>query len=77
MRNPGLVALGLAGAIGVLAACSEVSPRGTLPRLRGEPSEDRPPWLRDLPQPLERHPAPEGWGGDHLAALHVAVAGHS
>lgn len=68
MQYRALVSIGLAGAVCAVAACSGGSLRG-MPRLQGEPSDDRPAWLRDLPQPLERHPAPEGWGGDHLAAV--------
>jgi hypothetical protein len=41
--------------------------------LRGAPSDERPPWLRDLPQPIERYPAPQGWGGDNLAAQQTGV----
>jgi hypothetical protein len=66
MRRLTLLSLGLAA---VLAACSGAPPRSVLPRLREEPSTARPPWLRDLPPVLERYPAPEGWGGDHLAAV--------
>ena len=50
------------------------APRGTVPRLRVGPSDERPPWLRDLPDPLERHPAPEGWGGDQMAVMRIRPA---
>ncbi len=67
MRHP--VALGICVAVMAftLAACSTTSPTSVMPRLRGMPSDERPPWLRDLPEQLERYPAPQGWGGDHLA----------
>jgi hypothetical protein len=68
MRYSGVLRMGLAAVVCMTTACSLAPPRSTLPSLRGEPSDERPPWLRDLPQPLERHPAPQGWGGDHLAA---------
>lgn len=42
--------------------------------LRGAPSDERPPWLRDLPQPIERFPAPQDWGGDNLAAQQARVS---
>lgn len=61
-----LRSLCLVGAMCV-AACSGPSQRSLMPMLRGAPSTDRPPWLRDLPAQLERYPAPHGWGGDHLA----------
>jgi hypothetical protein len=68
--------LGLAGAICLAAACSAPAQRAIVPMLRGAPSDERPPWLRDLPQPLERYPAPQGWGGDNLAAQQIGgVAG--
>jgi len=51
----------------LLAGCSEAPARRMLPRFMQGPSDERPPWLRDPPQPVERLPAPEGWGGDHLA----------
>ncbi|WP_372620577.1 hypothetical protein [Falsiroseomonas sp.] len=41
-----------------------------LPRLRGWSQDDeRPPWLRDLPEQLERHPVPDRWPNDTLAKL--------
>jgi hypothetical protein len=58
----------LAGMIGVAVACSGPAQRAIVPMLRGAPSDERPPWLRDLQQPIERYPAPQGWGGDNLAA---------
>ena len=64
----------LAVAVCLVAACSGPAQRSVLPTLRGAPSSDRPPWLRDLPVPLERHPAPQGWGGDSLADLWTAEA---
>ncbi|CAH0173330.1 hypothetical protein [Roseomonas sp. CECT 9278] len=60
----------------VVAACAGASPRDGLPMLRDAPSTERPPWLRDLPAQIERYPAPQGWGGDNLAAAWPrAVAG--
>jgi hypothetical protein len=53
------------------AACSGPPPRGALPGLHGLPSDERPPWLRDLPERIERYPAPQGWGGDHMAAARI------
>jgi len=50
----------------ILAACATPASRSVLPRVLG-PSDERPPWLRDLQQPIERYPAPQGWGGDYLA----------
>jgi len=64
----------LAVAVCLVAACSGPAQRSVLPTLRGAPSSDRPPWLRDLPVPLERHPAPQGWGGDSLAAVPAALS---
>lgn len=57
----------------LMAGCFDVSMRRMVPRFLEGPSDERPSWLRDLPQPLERYPAPEGWGGDHLAALQIRV----
>ena len=68
MRRLALPSLCLAGLVLVAAACSGPPPRSMTPRLRPGPSDERPPWLRDLPVPLERYPAPQGWGGDYLAA---------
>lgn len=65
--------LGLAGMICLAAACSGPAQRAIVPMLRGAPSDERPPWLRDLPQPLERYPARQGWGGDNMAAQHIGV----
>jgi hypothetical protein len=67
MRHSAWRSICLGGLICVVAACAAQSPRGVAPRLPGAPSDERPRWLRDLPQQLERYPAPEGWGGDHLA----------
>ena len=64
-----VVVLGLIVALGVMGACSAVPPRSMLPSLPGASSADRPPWLRDLPAQLERYPAPQGWGGDHMASV--------
>jgi hypothetical protein len=50
----------------ILAACAMAPSRSVLPRVLG-PSDERPHWLRDLQQPIERYPAPQGWGGDYLA----------
>lgn len=57
----------LAGAMCLAVACS-TAPQRDLPLLRGAPSSERPAWLRDLPVPLERFPAPQRWGGDYLAS---------
>jgi hypothetical protein len=62
-----------AGMICLAAACSAPTQRAIVPMLRGAPSDERPPWLRDLPQPLERYPAPQGWGGDNLAAQQIGL----
>jgi len=64
----------LALALCAAAACDGSAPLGVLPTLRGAPSTDRPAWLRDLPAQIERHPAPQGWGGDSLAGLWKAEA---
>lgn len=74
MPHSGLVGICLTVTALMMAACSSSAPGRMMPRLESGPSEDRPPWLRDLPQPLERYPAPEGWGGDHMAALQIRVA---
>ncbi len=71
MQHTRLLIMLLVGVAWVVTACSDVSSRRTMQRLQGGPSDERPPWLRDLPQPLERHPAPQGWGGDYLAALRI------
>jgi hypothetical protein len=63
------VVLGLIVALGVMGACSAVPPRSMLPPLPGASSTERPPWLRDLPDHLERYPAPQGWGGDYMASV--------
>lgn len=65
----GVLRVWLVAATLMVVACSTSSTRSLLPRLKGPPSDDRPAWLRDLPAQLERHPVPQGWGGDHLAAL--------
>ena len=57
----------LIGTACVLVACSSMLPSSTMPHLQRGLSDDRPPWLRDVPAQLERHPAPQGWGGDYLA----------
>lgn len=67
MQRPARLGMTLAAAL-MMAACSASPPAGALPRLRGIPSDERPPWLRDLPAQLERHPAPQHWGGDNLAS---------
>jgi len=64
----------LAAVIILVAACSAPAQRAIVPMLRGAPSDERPPWLRDLPQPIERHPAPHGWGGDYQAAQRTVVS---
>jgi hypothetical protein len=65
--------MSLVGSILVAAACSAPAQRAIVPMLRGAPSDERPPWLRDLPQPIERYPAPHGWGGDNLAAQQTGM----
>jgi hypothetical protein len=67
MRHTGRLAMAMAAVL-MVAACSTPSSRSMLPRLRGLPSDERPPWLRDLPAQLERYPAPQHWGGDNLAS---------
>ena len=74
MRRFGTLWAGLIVALGLTAGCSAALPRGMLPPLPRGPSEDRPPWLRDLPVKLERYPAPHGWGGDNLAQAGDGVA---
>jgi hypothetical protein len=69
MRHTKTLSMILVAAACILAACAPEPPRMLVPRLRGEPSSERPPWLRDLPEQLERYPAPHGWGGDYLASL--------
>ena len=61
----------LIGTACVLVACSSMLPSSTMPHLQRGLSDDRPPWLRDVPAQLERHPAPQGWGGDYLAAAQI------
>lgn len=73
MQHARLLTILMAGLACVTAACSDLSTRTTMQRLQGGPSDDRPPWLRDLPEQIERHPAPQGWGGDHLAAAQGRV----
>jgi hypothetical protein len=74
MKRVSLLRMGLVLLLGLTVACSAVAPRSMLPPLPRGPSDDRPAWLRDLPQPLERHPAPQGWGGDHLAAVQIDLS---
>jgi len=68
MHHAPVLRIGLVGALGLAAACSAMAPRRVLPPLPSASSTERPPWLRDLPTQIERYPAPEGWGGDHMAA---------
>lgn len=42
-----------------IEADERVVPRRTTPRWRGGISDERPTWLRDLPERLERYRAPE------------------
>ncbi|MEJ1936816.1 hypothetical protein WDZ92_42025, partial [Nostoc sp. NIES-2111] len=49
------------------------APRGTSRRWRFAPSDGGSPGLRNPPQPLERYPAPEGWGGDQTAVVDPRV----
>lgn len=67
MRHSASLSIGVVGMACLVAACAPTAPRSVMPRLHGGPSDERPPWLRDLPERLERYPAPQGWGGDHLA----------
>ena len=71
MRHIGLPLLVLGGAACLIAGCSDASMRRMMPRFLEGPSDERPSWLRDPPQQLERHPAPQGWGGDYLAAAQI------
>lgn len=71
MHHVAALRIGLIGALALVAACSPVAPRRPLPPLPSGSSTERPPWLRDLPARIERHPAPEGWGGDYMAALRI------
>jgi hypothetical protein len=74
MQRASVLRIGLIGALGLVAACSAVAPRRMLAPLPDGSSTERPPWLRELPARIERHPAPEGWGGDHMAALSITLA---
>lgn len=67
MHRVAALRIGLMGALGLVAACSSLAPPRLLPPLPSGSSIERPPWLGDLPARIERHPAPEGWGGDHMA----------
>ncbi len=62
-----LLSVVIAGTVIAVAACKDAPPRRMLPTLREVPSDERPSWYRNLPVPLERYPAPQGWGGDYLA----------
>ena len=73
MRQIRSLGVCLAAVLGSASACSGPVQRAVVPMLRGAPSDERPTWLRDLPQPLERYPAPQGWGGDYLAAARLPV----
>lgn len=41
------------------------------PRRGWTPSDERPPWLPTVPGNLERHPVPEHWYRDNIAALRL------
>lgn len=73
LRQVGAVGLCVVAVLGSAAACSGPAQRAVVPTLRGAPSDERPPWLRELPQPIERYPAPQGWGGDNLAARQIGM----
>ncbi|WP_244408219.1 hypothetical protein [Roseomonas fluvialis] len=73
MRQMNVLSVCVAAVLCFATACSGPAQRAVVPMLRGGPSDERPPWLRELPQPIERYPAPQGWGGDNLAAQQFGV----